>query len=106
MLEQAQDFGHGGYYPRAVLREELLEEVHDDSGTLAAAVRRNRYGAEVLSLDALLIADVDLRRAGEHPRWGTHVYRTAAGLRVLCTTHQTCRGRLTQKPWRIGMSAL
>lgn len=173
VIEQAaQEFGHGGYYPRAVLREELLEEVHDDSGSLIAAVTRNRYGAEVLSVDAVLIADVDLPQrssptstgmwgrlfgggrsgtsaadhegealqrlgafAGDHPEWGTHVYRTAGGLRVLvtgtnarpgaakatqilqamdsdplyvelCTTHETYRARLTPKPWRIGMGAL
>lgn len=55
------------YYPRGPLREELLEEITAADGTLLAAVTRNRYGAEVLSTDAVVIADIDIpepRRAG------------------------------------------
>ena len=48
------------YYPSRRLPEELLEEVHDEDGTLVAAVTRNRYGAAVLNTDVLLISDVDL----------------------------------------------
>lgn len=167
------------YYPRLPLREELLREVRGADGTLIAAVTRNRYGAEVLNTDRLLIADVDLpdrgrsgRRpagggrggfiarllgrgnpvpdpappaspeldridafAAARPRLGVHVYRTAAGYRVLitgsgaapesaeaaailrelssdpvyvtlCATHRTYRARLTAKPWRVGVPAL
>lgn len=49
----------GGYYPRTPLRESILDEflVDDDQ---VFAVTRNRYGAEVLNTDRLLIADVDL----------------------------------------------
>ena len=49
----------GGYYPRVPLREPILDEVVLD-GEQALVVTRNRYGAEVLNTDRLLIADVDL----------------------------------------------
>lgn len=48
------------YYPRGPLREELLEQLHDEDGALLATVTRNRYGAQVLCTDAVLIADIDL----------------------------------------------
>ncbi|WP_022918630.1 hypothetical protein [Ruania albidiflava] len=73
--------------------------------------------------------------AQAHPELGVHVYRTAAGYRVLitgadaapdseqaaaimrelasdpvyvtlCATHRTYRARLTPKPWRVGLPAL
>ena len=52
----------GGYYPRQPLREPILaEEFADEPGdTQAVVVTRNRYGAEVLSTDRVLIADIDL----------------------------------------------
>jgi hypothetical protein len=49
----------GGYYPRDPLREPILDELLID-GEQAYAVTRNRYGAEILNTDRLLIADVDL----------------------------------------------
>jgi hypothetical protein len=49
----------GGYYPRVPLREPILDEVLAD-GEQALVVTRNRYGAEVLNTDGVLIADVDL----------------------------------------------
>jgi hypothetical protein len=49
----------GGYYPRVPLREPILHEVFAD-GEQALVVTRNRYGAEVLNTDRVLIADVDL----------------------------------------------
>lgn len=154
----------GNYYPRLPLREETLREVSGTAGELLAVVTRNRYGADVLSTQAVVIADVDLpaqrpsrgrlRRifasgaedpadspealaleriaayADRSPQRGTHVYRTAAGLRViitgdqiepsspaaqdileqlgtdpvylrLCAAHGTYRARLTPKPWRL-----
>lgn len=154
----------GNYYPRLPLREEMLREVSGASGELLAVITWNRYGAQVLSTQAVLIADVDLpaqrpsrgrlRRmfssgaddparspealaleriaayADRSPQRGTHVYRTAAGLRViitgdrvepsspaakdileqlgtdpvylrLCAAHGTYRARLTPKPWRL-----
>lgn len=49
----------GGYYPRVPLREPILDEVLAD-GEQILVVTRNRYGAEVLNTDRVLIADVDL----------------------------------------------
>ena len=159
------------YYPRMALREQVLHQVHDDDGALIAEVSRNRYGAEILNTDAVLIADVDFPEApkpastppllarlfgrqqlptpdyegqalakigqfaGRNGTYGTHVYRTFGGLRVivtgsgalpdsdfaadlmaqmdtdeiyvqLCATHRTYRARLTPKPWRIGHRTL
>lgn len=151
------------YYPRTPLREEVLGEVNTGEGALVGVVTRNRYGAEVLNTDALLIADLDLpvgagwtfwrglfgrgpdpaavaaaeepvrarvaALVARRPDWGVHLYRTAAGFRVLvtgsgaepagplatevlaelgsdevyarlCATHRTFRARLTPKPWR------
>jgi hypothetical protein len=52
----------GGYYPRVPLREPILDELAELEGgdSPPAVVTRNRYGAEVLNTDRLLIADVDL----------------------------------------------
>lgn len=55
-----EDLASAKYYPRLPLREETLAEVTGPDGALLAVVTRNRYGAEVLNTDALLIADVDL----------------------------------------------
>jgi hypothetical protein len=49
----------GGYYPRKPLREPILDEFIID-GEQALVVTRNRYGAEILNTDRLLIADIDL----------------------------------------------
>lgn len=48
------------YYPARRLPEELLEEIPGGDGEPIAAITRNRYGAEILNTDALLITDVDL----------------------------------------------
>jgi hypothetical protein len=53
------DLGPGGYYPRTPLREPIVEELLD-GGEQYLVVTRNRYGAEVLNTDRLLIADVDI----------------------------------------------
>jgi hypothetical protein len=49
----------GGYYPRAPLREPILDERITD-GEQVLVVTRNRYGAEVLNTDRFVIADVDI----------------------------------------------
>lgn len=66
----------GWYYPARRRPEELLSEVRDGE-ELLAVVTRNRYGAEVLNTDAVLITDIDLpdwrpgrRRAGSGARSG------------------------------------
>jgi hypothetical protein len=99
--------GPGGYYPRVPLREMILDEVLLD-GEQALVITRNRYGAEILNTDRVLIADVDLPEladvaeppeplavlerlgavadwAGARPELGVIVYRTASGLRVFVT---------------------
>lgn len=58
--EAGETLQRGQYYPRLPLREETLADVTAEDGTLLAVVTRNRYGAEVLNTDALLIADIDL----------------------------------------------
>lgn len=53
------------YYPDRRLPEQLLEEIHGEDGELIAAITRNRYGAEILNTDAVLITDVDLPTPSE-----------------------------------------
>jgi hypothetical protein len=50
----------GGYYPRKPLREPIVEEFLAYDGEQTFVVTRNRYGAEILNTDRVLIADVDL----------------------------------------------
>ncbi len=66
----------GGYYPRTPLREPILDEVILD-GEQALVVTRNRYGAEVLNTDRVLIADVDLpvRAAPTAGGWLRRLFR-------------------------------
>lgn len=158
-----------GSYGWAPPREETLHEIVDSDGALAGIVSRNRYGADVLGTDRLLIADVDVAQvrpvarsvrklfggkkgggeddspkaqalrviqnfAAAHPNLGVRAYETFAGFRVivtgarlepkspeavalfeelgtdhiyvhLCRKYNTCRARLTPKPWRCGLQA-
>lgn len=64
-VRTGQDLGR--YYPRLPLREETLGELTGPDGALLAVVTRNRYGAEVLNTDRVLIADVDLPPAAGTP---------------------------------------
>jgi hypothetical protein len=59
----------GGYYPRVPLREPILDELIVD-GEQTLVVTRNRYGAEVLNTDRVLIADIDLPELEERPATG------------------------------------
>ena len=59
-VRAGRELTRGAYYPRTPLREEILTEINGDDGELIAAITRNRYGAEVLNTDAVLIADIDL----------------------------------------------
>jgi hypothetical protein len=54
----------GGYYPRVPLREPILDELIVD-GEQILVLTRNRYGAEILNTDRVLIADVDLPELAE-----------------------------------------
>ena len=96
------------------VREEILRELPDAAGGLAAVVTRNVYGSEILNTAQAMFVDVDLplptfgqrlgrwlgrrpadpveervnelRRILETDRWRAgRIYRTAAGLRVLIT---------------------
>lgn len=62
----------GAYYPRTPLREPILDELIVD-GEQVVVVTRNRYGAEILNTDRILIADVDLEL--EKPRARGHLRR-------------------------------
>jgi hypothetical protein len=59
------------YYPRVPLREPILDEL-DIDGEQFLVITRNRYGAEILNTDRLLIADIDLpelERPARVRRW-------------------------------------
>ncbi len=59
----------GGYYPRTPLREPILDELII-GGEPVVIVTRNRYGAEILNTDRVLIADVDLPELEQRPAGG------------------------------------
>lgn len=67
----------GGYYPRTPLREPIIDETLVD-GEQAYAVTRNRYGAEVLNTDRVLIADVDLPSPESSPGLFRRLFRRSA----------------------------
>ncbi|MCS6910608.1 MAG: hypothetical protein NZM11_08585 [Anaerolineales bacterium] len=156
-----QPLGRYGYGDRP-LREEQLEVHDDEAGRTLAVITRNSYGVLVLNAARAMFIDIDLPEAkpaglfnvlfgGKKPtpeaealarlqQWaarrpdhGVRVYRTAAGLRGLVTSHpihpadveaqqtlrtlgsdplyialcraQECfRARLTPKPWRCGLA--
>jgi hypothetical protein len=99
-------------YGHRLVREEILREIPDAQGGLAAVVTRNVYGSEVLNTAGAMFVDVDLAP----PRWSlgqlfgrkppdpvqerlsalrkvvesvpgrtARIYRTTAGLRLLLT---------------------
>src|SRR5579884_1359768 len=105
---------HGAYYPDRPFREQVLHEIRDNAGELAAVVTRNSYGCQVLNTARAMFVDIDLpdRRPGgflqklfgksrgetqesalarienwsrSRPDWGWRIYRTRAGLRLLAT---------------------
>jgi hypothetical protein len=149
-----------GYGDRP-LREEQLEVHDDEAGRTLAVITRNSYGALVLNAARAMFIDIDLPKdkpagmlgglfggkkaspeaealariqqwAARRPDHGVRVYRTAAGLRGLVTSHplhpadgeaqqilhtlgsdplyialcraqESFRARLTPKPWRCGL---
>lgn len=70
LVRQGGSLPDDQYYPRAPLREEVLEEIHGPDGQLHAVITRNRYGAAVLNTDAVLIADIDLPEPSSKPLAG------------------------------------
>lgn len=97
------------------IREELIEEFHDDKNELVAAITRNRYGAMVLNSARILFVDIDVKPPSfldrvlswfkrkpqdksffldklrkfhqANPAMGMVIYETFAGLRI-ALTHQ------------------
>ncbi len=55
---QGLEASPGEYYPTRPAREPMLEEVVADPGN-RAVVSRNRYGAEILNTEAMMMVDVD-----------------------------------------------
>jgi hypothetical protein len=79
-------------YPDRPLPEPVLKEFGNGSGTRAAVITRNLYGALVLNTRDLMFIDIDrqvargeLEKLARQNRLSTRIYRTAAGYRVLVT---------------------
>ncbi len=51
---------HAGYYPNRPFREQILQEIKDDRGEVAALITRNSYGCQVLNTTRVMFVDVDL----------------------------------------------
>ena len=110
------------YYPDRPFREQVLHEIRNDAGELAAVITRNSYGCQVLNTGRVMFVDIDLpepkpvgflqkllgkQQRGEtqesamakietwsrnRPEWGWRIYRTRAGLRLLATHGQVEAG--------------
>jgi hypothetical protein len=50
----------GGYYPNRPFREEVMQEIKNDTGETAAVVTRNSYGCLVLNTARVMFVDIDL----------------------------------------------
>jgi len=50
----------GGYYPNRPFREQLLQEIKNPAGEIAAVVTRNSYGCQVLNTAKVMFVDIDL----------------------------------------------
>ncbi|TQV87636.1 hypothetical protein [Aliikangiella coralliicola] len=55
----SSDFDSGFYYPMAVIREEILEELAYE-GVRKAIVSRNRYYSQVLNTEEMMFIDIDV----------------------------------------------
>ncbi|MBK8956984.1 MAG: hypothetical protein IPM80_00810 [Proteobacteria bacterium] len=114
---QARDYE----YDSDIIREELIEEFHDEAGERLAVITRNRYGALVLNTERVLFGDIDVpsesfvqrlcnrfgRRARDkhyfleamrafhaaHPEFVLEVYETRAGLRFMVVNREIRPGR-------------
>ena len=113
-LRQGLGFPKGYAYGTRALREEILEELRDRSGTIDTLLTRNSYGSVVLNAGQVLFVDIDvpwpttgqrlarlfgsqkptpeaatltrIRDVLRNDRDGSYrIYRTAAGFRVLAT---------------------
>lgn len=50
----------GGYYPDRPFREQILREIKNETGEVAAVVTRNGYGCQVLNAARVMFVDIDL----------------------------------------------
>jgi hypothetical protein len=51
---------NGGYYPNRPFREQILQELKNPAGEIAAVVTRNSYGCQVLNTAKVMFVDIDL----------------------------------------------
>jgi len=51
---------NGGYYPNRPFREQILQEIKNPAGEIAAVVTRNSYGCQVLNTAKVMFVDIDL----------------------------------------------
>jgi hypothetical protein len=51
---------HGGYYPDRPFREQVMQEIKNDTGEISVAVTRNSYGCLVLNTARVMFVDIDL----------------------------------------------
>jgi hypothetical protein len=49
----------GAYYPNRPFREQVLQEIKNDAGEIAAVVTRNSYGCLVLNTARVMFVDID-----------------------------------------------
>lgn len=59
-LRQGLGFPKGYAYGTRALREEILEELRDRSGTVDTLLTRNSYGSVVLNAGQVLFVDIDV----------------------------------------------
>jgi hypothetical protein len=50
----------GGYYPDRPFREQILQEIKNDTDSLIAVITRNSYGCHVLNTANVMFVDIDL----------------------------------------------
>lgn len=82
----------GGHTPdeyySVSIREELVNQLHNDNGELIAAITRNRYGALVLNTTSVLFADVDVPYSNRYrPNWFAGLFKNAAKKAAERTAH-------------------
>jgi hypothetical protein len=51
---------HGGYYPNRPFREQIMREIKNAAGEIAAVITRNSYGCLVLNTARVMFVDIDL----------------------------------------------
>ena len=59
---------HGGYYPDRPLREQVVQQITNEAGDIAAVVTRNSYGCLVLNTARVMFMDQGEPGAGQTTR--------------------------------------